>query len=245
MLNTGIVHRVGHNRMYVTLARMLAARGCLAVRFDFSGVGDSPPRNDGALPLVACMDEIRTVIDWMLATYGVRTVVLAGLCMGADHAVLYCRSDSRVTGLVLMDPSLPPTERYYFYYVMQRLGRLRNWLSVLRGRSGIMTLVSRHFRNRMRPSHELRGLTLQSLPFSSYLRQCYKIAAQRRVRLLTVFTSVSARHTYHRQIVDAFPEVASGAGLRLEYFSGSDHVFSDEEERARLYSAIIDWLGLD
>lgn len=245
MLNTGIVHRTGHNRMYVNLARLLAGRGCIALRFDFSGIGDSPPRNDGAPPLLSCMQDIREVLDWLETSHGVRRVVLVGLCSGADHAVLYCRSDPRVVGLVLMDPSLPPTKQYYFHYFAQRLGHLRNWLSVLGGRSGIMRLLTRQIRFKLHPADDLRNLTLQDLPFSPYLRESYMVAAQRRTRLMAVFTSVSARHTYHRQILDAFPEVASGASMRLEYFADSDHVFSQPVARARLYAAIIGWLNLE
>jgi hypothetical protein len=244
-LNTGIVHRIGHNRMYVNLARMLATRGRTAVRFDAAGIGDSLPRNDGMSPLMGAMEDARIVLDWLQATRNITRVVLVGLCAGADHAVLYSRQDPRVVGLVLMDPSMPPTGRYYFHYVLQRLFSPKNWLSVLRGRSSMLRLMSQHLRSSRHPSNELRGLTLQNLPFSPYLRQCYKRAAERHVRLLTVFTSISVRHTYHRQILDAFPEAASGGSLRLEYFGGSDHLFSEPVERARLFRTIIEWLGMD
>src|ERR1700754_2059370 len=41
ILNSGIIHRVGHHRMYVSLARMLARAGYQVLRFDLSGIGDS------------------------------------------------------------------------------------------------------------------------------------------------------------------------------------------------------------
>ena len=40
-LGAGILHRVGPNRMHVTLARALAAAGLPGLRFDFSGIGES------------------------------------------------------------------------------------------------------------------------------------------------------------------------------------------------------------
>ena len=43
LLNAGLVHRVGPNRFYVTLARELAKAGHVTLRFDYSGVGDSDP----------------------------------------------------------------------------------------------------------------------------------------------------------------------------------------------------------
>ena len=46
ILNTGIIHRVGHQRKFVMLARELAARGYSVVRFDFSV---SATANDGKI----------------------------------------------------------------------------------------------------------------------------------------------------------------------------------------------------
>jgi pimeloyl-ACP methyl ester carboxylesterase len=243
ILNTGIVHRVGHHRMYVTLSRLLAESGRTVVRFDFSGIGDSEPRNDRLSPLMACLAEIKEVLDSVQNTHQVSRFVLVGLCSGADHAALYAHTDPRVVGLVLMDPTMPPTARYYFYYLMQRLRNLRNWVSVVTGRSGLLRLMSAHLRNRVRPQSDLADLNLQNLQFSSYLAKCYESAARRGIKMLSVFTSVSARHTYQRQMLDAFPEASSHGALRLEFFPDSDHLFSAEKERTRLYRVIMDWLG--
>ena len=240
ILNTGIVHRVGHHRMYVSLSRELAQNGRTVVRFDFSGIGDSKPRNDSTSPLMASLSDIREVLDTLEKSHDVYKVILVGLCSGADHAVLYAHTDPRVVGLVLMDPTLPPTFRYYLYYVLQRLKNIRNWVSVATGRSGLMRLVSTHLVSSVRPKTEIEGLNLQNLRFSSYLPQCYRGAAARGVRMLAVFTSVSVRHTYKQQMLDAFPEASSK--LRLEFFPDSDHLFSGEKERERLRSVISDWL---
>jgi pimeloyl-ACP methyl ester carboxylesterase len=243
ILNTGIVHRIGHHRMYVTLSRILAAQGRTVVRFDFSGIGDSEPRSDLASPLVACLDDIRVVLDWLEATYRISRVVLVGLCSGADHAVLYGHTDRRVTGLVLMDPTMPPTARYYYHYVAQRFLRLQNWLSVITLRSGVLRLVMAQIRHRVSPGKDLEGLTLQNLQFSPYLRECYQRTAAQGKKILAAFTSISARQTYDQQILDAFPEAAQGGGLRLEFFPESDHLFSRGDQRARLNGVIVDWLG--
>lgn len=243
-LNTGIIHHVGHHRMYVTLARRLAARGLTCVRFDFSGLGDSLPRGDGKPPLQAWTQDIRLVLDWMQGRYGSSRFVLTGLCAGADHAVLYGRNDPRVTGLVLMDPSLPPTRRYYFHYVLQRLGDPRSWWSLATGRSGLLKVLLRHLRQKLAPRGQEESMTLDNLVFNPVLRHSYRDAAARNCRFLAVFTTVSRRHTYHEQILDAFPETASGGMLRLEYFADSDHLFSQPGNRERLYQVLVDWLRL-
>ncbi|MBS0418903.1 MAG: alpha/beta fold hydrolase [Proteobacteria bacterium] len=242
ILNTGIVHRVGHHRMYVSLSRDLAMSGRTVVRFDFAGIGDSKPRKDSTSPLMASLSDIREVLDTLEKSNEVKKFILVGLCSGADHAVLYANTDPRVVGLVLMDPTLPPTLRYYVHYVMQRLKNLRNWMSVATGRSGLMRLASTHLINSVRPQTELEGLNLQNLRFSSHLPQCYRGAAARDVRMLAVFTSVSVRHTYKQQMLDAFPEASAGGKLRLEFFPESDHLFSGEKERFRLRTVIGDWL---
>jgi pimeloyl-ACP methyl ester carboxylesterase len=241
ILNTGIIHRVGHHRMYVTLSRPLARAGNTVVRFDFSGIGDSAPAQDRMPVLAACLEQIGDVIDSIARTYHIGRFVLVGLCSGADHAVLYAYKDARVVGLVMMDPTLPPTFRYYLHYVLQRLPHARNWMSVVTGRSGLLrTLVGRLTRRQR--AGTAPELTLQSLQLSPHLAQCYRSAAQRNVKMLAVFTCVSPRHTYPQQILDAFPETGSGGGLRLEYFPESDHHFSPPQARARLVRVIADWV---
>ncbi len=242
ILNTGIVHRVGHHRMYVTLSRTLASAGRLVVRFDLSGVGDSPPRSDTPTLLLGALADIKEVLDSLERTRHASQFILVGLCSGADHAVLYANGDPRVVGLVLMDPILPPTLRYYFHYVRQRLGKPRNWMSVMRGQSGLFRLAAAQLARRLRPQRSLQELTLQNLQFSPYLAQCYRTAARRRVRILSVFTSVSARHTYGKQCLDAFPELSTSGATRVEFFAESDHLFSADKDRERLFRAISDWL---
>ena len=243
ILNTGIIHRVGHHRMYVTLSRALAGCGYTVVRFDFSGIGDSPPAKDRMPPVAACLEQIRDVIDSIERSYHIERFVLIGLCSGADHAILHACHDARVVGLVLMDPTLPPTFRYYIHYVLQRLPYLRHWLSILTRRSGLKRMLATHLTRSLRAGGASpEALTLQGLRFSPHLAQAYRAAAQRNVRMLAVLSSVSARHTYPRQMVDAFPETGSGGSLRLEYFPESDHQFSPPPARARLVRVITDWL---
>jgi pimeloyl-ACP methyl ester carboxylesterase len=244
ILNTGIVHRVGHQRMYVTLSRILANAGRTVVRFDLSGIGDSAPRGDSLTPLIAALTDIKEVLDSLERLYKTSRFILIGLCSGADHAVLYGHTDPRVAGLVLMDPTLPPTPRYYFYYIVQRLGNLRNWISLLTGRSGLLRLAAAQLGNRLRPQSDLEGLTLANLQFSRYLTHCYRETAARRIRILSVLTSISTRHTYAQQWQDAFPEVATSGAMRLELFGDSDHLFSADKDRARLFQVIADWLEL-
>jgi pimeloyl-ACP methyl ester carboxylesterase len=102
-LNAGIVHRIGPHRLHVRLARALAPNGVTSLRFDISGLGDSPPPHPGV-----CRDEqiARDVGDAIeaLETAGCTRIVLAGMCSGADTAFGLSCEDERVHGCVLLDP---------------------------------------------------------------------------------------------------------------------------------------------
>ena len=129
ILNTGIFHRVGHGRMWLTLSRVLARMGYTVLRFDLSGIGDSESRPEALSPWESVVADIGEVADWIETTLGTRHMILMGRCSGADHAVFYGSSDPRVVGLVLLDPAIPRTSRYHLHFYGKRLLRLRSWLN--------------------------------------------------------------------------------------------------------------------
>lgn len=92
--------RIGPHRMFVHMARRLAARGCACLRFDFRGRGDS----DGATSRASIRAMIRdgaAAVDFMVARHPGREVVLLGICSGGKVAVGIASSETRVSGLAL------------------------------------------------------------------------------------------------------------------------------------------------
>ncbi|HLS57717.1 MAG TPA: alpha/beta fold hydrolase [Zeimonas sp.] len=242
ILNSGIIHRVGANRLSVALARELAAAGFPVLRFDLSGIGDSEPRADGLAPLDAAMADIREVLGSLEAIRGTRRVVLAGLCSGADHAAIFSASDSRVVGLVLLDPSIPKTRGYYLRYYGMRLGRPGTLLNVLRGRHPMWFWMKTRMAGAPRPPPESFEPDLQSAEIRAYLEGVYRSSVERGVQFLAVFTAGHERiHNYREQLLDAFPGVRFGERLRLEYFGDSDHTFTPGVARERLVRLVVDW----
>lgn len=241
ILNTGVIHRVGHHRMYVTMSRALARAGHVVLRFDFSNVGDSDARPD-ALPLVeSCLADIREVLDWLEQRHQIAQVILVGLCSGADHALLYGHTDARVAGLVLMDPTIPATSRYYLHYIAQRLPQLRNWTSLVAGRSRLLKLWAKHLLHIVRPELSYRQITLQDLQFHTCLERTYQSTVEHRIHILAIFTADTTRQTYAGQMLDAFPSVLFGDLLTTELFPESDHLFSMEVDRTELIIKIARW----
>lgn len=103
LLDVGLTYRAGPNRLYVRIARLLAAQGIPTLRFDFSGVGDSPPRSD-LLPFSESgpLETVRAM-DWMREELGIQRLLLIGFCSGANVAFRTAVRDMRVAGIGLLN----------------------------------------------------------------------------------------------------------------------------------------------
>ena len=152
MLNAGIIHRVGPNRLYVKIARELAAAGFRTFRFDFSGVGDSEARSDGVPFESRSVEETQAAMDYLATARVLRCFVLLGLCSGANIAFRTARRDSRVAGIIGINGTYLNDGDYRRMH--QRLedgvrlrycrGRLldgRTWWRLITGRSDIRSLA--------------------------------------------------------------------------------------------------------
>jgi len=107
----------------------------------------------------------------------------------------------------------------------------------------LLRMLTSQVAYRLRPRLPTSGLTLETLKFSPNLAQCYENSVANGIRILAAFTSISPRQTYRSQILDAFPQAAFKDSLKLEYFTHSDHLFSNQSDRSRLDQLVLDWLS--
>ena len=241
ILNAGVIHRVGPNRLHVGLARTLAGQGFPVLRFDLSGIGDSEKREDALPPAEAALADIRDALDHLDSTGRARGVVLAGLCSGANYALLSAAADPRVVGLILIDPYLPRTLGYYLRHFARRAIRLQSWLDFARGRHPLWRFIKDRLVRRTTSPAADQPL-LSSREIHAVFDNAFRVAVERGVQFLGVFTAGREdQHNYREQLLDAYPGVSFGRLLRLEYFPHSDHTFSSGAERARLVQLIRDW----
>ena len=134
ILNSGIIHRVGANRMHVLLARTLAEKWHTVLRFDLSGIGDSEPRRDALAPHDAAMADIEEVLDYLEEAKGIRRVVLVGLCSGATQALFYAVNDPRAwLDSCCLTSYIPRTFGYVARHYGRRFLRLTSWRRILLG----------------------------------------------------------------------------------------------------------------
>jgi dienelactone hydrolase len=243
ILNTGIAHRVGHHRMYVKMARELAALGHVAFRFDFSGIGDSASRGDSVSPFEAHQADVSEALDWLTASCDANEVILIGLCSGADIALNYGHSDKRVVGLVLLDPTIPPTARFYAHYIGRRLTKLRSWWSFVSGRGRIWQDLSERVKSAFGATSE-QPASAADHRIRSELEQLYLKSLDRDLKVLLVLTGgpLEGRQSYREQLFEAFPNVPFQGRVALEHFRDADHTFTSESARARLQELVLGWI---
>jgi pimeloyl-ACP methyl ester carboxylesterase len=243
ILNSGIIHRVGANRMHVLLARTLAEKWHTVLRFDLSGIGDSEPRRDALAPHDAAMADIEEVLDYLEQTKGIRRVVLVGLCSGATQALFYAINDPRVVGLVLLDLYIPRTFGYVLRHYARRFVRLKSWRNILLG-THPMWRTLRGQRASLATDVEPEIPLMSRRQVQAMLEGAFNAVTTRDVQILCLFSAgLEKQHNYRTQILDALPGAQFGSLLRLEYFADSDHTFSSARNRARMIDLLCDWFA--
>ena len=103
-LNAGIIHHVGPHRLYVKMARSLAAMGFVVLRFDLSGFGDSPGRADNLPFEKSAISETQEAMDVLRAARGTEQFLLSGICSGAMISLSTAYCDPRVVGIIPINP---------------------------------------------------------------------------------------------------------------------------------------------
>src|SRR5262249_19574333 len=102
LLGTGANQHVGGSRIHVSLAPSPAKLGFRALRFDLSGIGESPARPgepERVFYTAQAVPETRAAIDWMMSR-GSKQVALMGLCSGGYTAFHTAVSDPRVAAII-------------------------------------------------------------------------------------------------------------------------------------------------
>ncbi len=140
--NVGVVivvggpqYRAGSHRQFTLLARHLARQGIPAFRFDYRGMGDA---GGDRRAFDAVDDDLRAAVSvFMTAEPRLRGVVIWGLCDAASAALIYAPTDSRVRGLVLLNPWVRDAQTQAVtqmkHYYVKRLMERAFWRKLLRG----------------------------------------------------------------------------------------------------------------
>jgi pimeloyl-ACP methyl ester carboxylesterase len=244
LLNAGILHRVGPGRLYVTIARELAALGFTAFRFDFSSIGDSKPRHDNLPFDKSSVDETQRAMDLLESEQGIRRFILIGGCSGARVSLATTVSDPRVSAAIMMnfpawlgqddDPDLPKRKDEH-YYLSHAIRDYRSWCNFFRGEAhyrkifGALTFC---LRRRFAREKSAASETLA-------LRQSFESIAQRGVRIIFVYSNSDPGLEDLRQTGGrTLRKLCSFGKAQIIVIPRSDHTFSSLSDQERLVEVL-------
>lgn len=246
LINSGILHRVGTNRLYVNLARALAGAGVPVLRFDLSAIGDSERRRDAASLRESVELDIREAIDYLSREHEAPSVTLLGLCSGAFDALHAAGSDDRIGGIVMVDLAGPfQGLGHTIHRVKARIARPAFWRKLTRrlARAARSDISARPARPGDASGEMVYVDGARSTPAREWVEQQFARLLARRVRMHFVFTGgFEHNYSHESQFRRAFPRVARDPNVAVTYLPDADHAFSARRERDRLVELVTRWV---
>jgi dienelactone hydrolase len=246
LLNAGLLHHVGPHRLYVTLARRLAAAGLPVLRFDYSGLGESEPRRDAMTLEASMLAEGIEAMDFLEGAGVADRFVPMGLCAGAENAQRLARDDARVVGAVLIDGYAYRTTGYYLRQYAHHLVSPRSWRRLLVSPGAARQLLGRGkpAAAGAAPASNPGGVDFvrEFPPRGTCLEELHAIVA-RDVELFLIFTGGGMAEFYNspRQFGETFPALRGHPRIRLEFMGLADHTFTVLREQQALLASIEAW----
>lgn len=232
LFNAGLLHRAEPYRMNVLASRLLAQIGYITIRIDLSGKGDTPAR-----PQMSNRESV--ALDWAFIKksleheFGKRTLVLFGLCSGADNAIKIAAQDEDVLGLILLDPISRQDESFKFRQIRGKILSPHKWRNIHH------VLHHRLMNGHQNPAFESN---LRDEPTSDDLNDCCQNLVKRQGRILAFFSGFATRY-YNQQ-------GQFGRSMHLEgleqiceevYWPRVEHLYSVQVHRDRLMERIVQW----
>jgi serine aminopeptidase S33 family len=237
LFTAGLLHRVGPHRLHVRLARDLSRMGFSSLRVDLAGKGDSPPRPGltNEQSVAADYDEILRVLESRLARV---PLILGGLCSAADDAIRLAPKDSRVVGLVLLDPVCSPDDGFSARAFVLKYTNTARYVAWLKRRFEAPTTQPRGSQEQIHP------LSLRDAPTLEQLREAFESIRERKGRVLSVFTGYALR--YYNQ-AGQLGRVVGVDGYRQFctelFWPQAEHTYTLDLHRRRLIEVVKSWAG--
>jgi hypothetical protein len=261
MLNSGAVHHVGPNRVYVPIARHLARLGHTVLRMDIAGIGDSSPRDGEPENVVYskfALQDVREAIEYLRHECGAGEVSAVGLCSGAYHAFKAGVARLPLNGLIAINPLTffwdeQMSLNYPEYRIAADMSRYRvnmlrtsSWRKLLSGQVHLLELAQILLRRARTVATRplLAGARLVGIRLKNDLAGELRQLADSAIDLHFVFAANDPGHDLLlEQGGAAVPHMRALGKLRLKTIENADHTFTDLQARTSLASFLVDVLG--
>jgi exosortase A-associated hydrolase 1 len=221
--------RVGSHRQFVLMARALAQAGYPCLRFDYTGMGDSP----GVRPdFELAGPDIRRACDALLSHVPDCTrLALWGLCDGASAALIYASGDERIGMVIAANPwarsDATRSAALVSDHYSSRLRSREFWMKLLSGKVDIFAAARESIRHLIRARMPRRSVSDLAQPQDLPARLARALLANGgRVRLqLSGRDLTAAEFEIAIETNSGFVECDTGP-FRL---TNADHTFSDPQ----------------
>jgi dienelactone hydrolase len=223
LVSAGVTPKFGPFRLYAELARRLSTQGFRVLRFDLGGIGDSSQAFEGQPLEQRTQLQIAAALDYLSDRSRSDRVVLAGLCSGADDSFRHAAHDTRVSGVVMVDPFAYRTRGFGWRHLRYRATRR------------LLRAVGLY---RPLPNGGPALVDYQHLPPSEATR-LLQILVARRVRLHFVYTAgMNERFNHERQLRAMFPDIRFDGLVALDHLPDVDHTQFLEVDRRKLIRVV-------
>jgi len=255
LLNAGIVHRVGPNRLSVNIARTLATMGFVVFRFDFSGIGDSEVRSDHLPFRKSSLREVSEAMNYLSVARDSERFILMGLCSGARISFRTASRDPRVVGAVLInsmghlhdetDEELSAfiknraLARHYWRIAFSSSFSAKNWLKAVTGKVDYRRVIGlvTGFRPGTLLSRKRRAITTNEVVTDLHL------FAERGAHLLHIYSEGDEGLDYlHVLLGNEMNRWVESGRIAVEFIPGTKHAFTLQWDQEHLLRVIQNWV---
>lgn len=249
LLNAGLLHRIGPNRLYVKIARHMASSGFIVLRFDFSGIGDSRAREDDLPFERSTISETQEAMRYLSSIRDIERFILMGVCSGANIAFKSASCDPHVVGAIGINGSYYDSitleglnqhiknsiqSRYYYRHLLD----YRSWRRVLTGKTDLRNVIRFLINKAGGLLFQKVNITIKTDPLAEW-----NTLAERGVEMLLVNSEGSvALDTFRLLSAKRLGGLEASGKLTIKIIESTDHVFTLLWSQNTLVDIVNQWI---
>jgi pimeloyl-ACP methyl ester carboxylesterase len=236
ILNSGLVHRVGPNRLSVKIARKLSEIGYTTFRIDISGVGDSPVQHnfEGSI-LERWKAETRSAMNFLAAETGIDRFIFLGNCSGAALSFFSALVDDRVIGAVLIN--IQGEKKLINYFIKLAISNSKIWRRLISG-----TVQYHDFLDNFKLIFKKRAgrSTVPAYAKKDFFKDL-RTLVNRGLRIIFIHSEWDPGLPYFNKILKGDISKLSHNTIEMKLIRGINHDFNLLKGQNDLVAIITDW----